>query len=107
MGVSVCSHLIAELFAVAAPRMNEIEKWVNNGYNIIFDAEKKLGRSSAKNYCIPSAKNRKKFRNSPTHSREAGFLIVDKTLEDLPGMQINRATAEEKVGSVYGFQDPA
>ena len=42
MGASVCGHSIAELVAVAgtAPRMNEIEKWVKNGYNIISDAEK-------------------------------------------------------------------
>jgi hypothetical protein len=47
MGVSVCSHTIAELLVVAGT----------------------------------------------THFREAGSLIVDNTLEDSPGMQINRAIA--------------
>ncbi len=47
-------------------------------------------------YCIPPAKREKKkgLRNSPTHFREAGSLIVDNTLEDSPGT-INRATAKE------------
>jgi hypothetical protein len=43
--------------------MNEIEKQAINGDDIISDDEKKLGRSSAKNYCIPSAKKEKRFVN--------------------------------------------
>jgi hypothetical protein len=81
--------------------MNEIENRLRMFTTTISDAEKKLGRSSAKTIAFL------KKKNSPTHSREASCLIVDNARKDLPGMQINRATADDKVGSVYGFQDPA
>jgi hypothetical protein len=72
MGVSVCSHTIVELLAVAgtAPKMNEIEKWVKNGYNIISNFEKNRVGLATKTVAFHQPKKKKK--DSETHRHIPG-----------------------------------
>jgi hypothetical protein len=75
MGASVCGHSIAELVAVAetAPRMNEIEKWVKNGYNIISDAEKNRNGLGPKTVAFHQQKKKK---DSQTHRHIPGRQVA-------------------------------
>jgi hypothetical protein len=75
MGVSVCSHTIAELVAVAgtAPRMKEIENKIKNGYNMIPDGDKNRVGLATKTVAFHQLKKKKK--DSETHRHIPGRQV--------------------------------